>query len=208
MGDGTTTSSSTPVDVVADQRRDRHHDRHEYGALTGTSGTAGRNLDGQLGDGHHRSQHARGRQRIDDWRGRTRHGARGRPHRVVTSAGGLKCWGDNNDGEVGIGTTTDILTPVDVVGLSGVPSCIGRRPHLCHNHDGWTQMQNGFGQRPADSPTPVDVVGLTSEVAAVFAGFAHSCAVTNAGAVKAGNEFGELGDGTMTNSNIPVDMLG
>ncbi|MBV7333689.1 cadherin-like domain-containing protein [Chloroflexi bacterium TSY] len=137
---------------------------------------------------------------------------------VVTSAGGLKCWGDNNDGEVGIGTTTDILTPVDVVGLSsGVAAVALGEDHTCAitttgglkcwGENGLGQVGNGVF---ADSLTPVDVVGLTSEVAAVFAGFAHSCAVTNAGAVKCwgGNEFGELGDGTMTNSNIPVDMLG
>ena len=37
---------------------------------------------------------------------------------VVTDYGGLKCWGNNDDGQLGDGTTTTRLSPVNVVGLT------------------------------------------------------------------------------------------
>ena len=111
---------------------------------------------------------------------------------AVTTAGGVKCWGFNSHGQLGDGTTTDRTTPVDVVGLtSGVAAVVAGWWHTCAvTTAGGLQCwgYNGYGQlgdgTTTDRTTPVDVVGLTSGVAAVAAGFFHTCAVTMAGGLK------------------------
>jgi hypothetical protein len=58
--------------------------------------------------------------------------------------------------------------------------------------------------------TPVDVAGLTAEVAAIAVGDEHSCALMDDGRVTCWgrNFYGQLGDGTKTNRPSPVNVLG
>ena len=136
----------------------------------------------------------------------------------MTTAGGVKCWGQNRWGALGAGTRTDHLTPIDVGGLtSGATAVSARFRHTCaltkvgavkcwgNNNLG----QQGDGTR-TDRPTLVQVSGLAGGVAAVSAGQWHTCALTKVGGVKCwgDNGLGELGDGTTTHRLTPVEVGG
>ena len=230
LGDGTRTDSSVPVDVsglgsgVAVIRTGGKHTC----ALT-VSGAVkcwGRNRWGQLGDGATTDKVPRG---VDssvpvDVRGLGSGVAAisaGTDHTcALTVSGGVKCWGRNLAGELGDGSETPSYSfvPVDVRGLgSGVVAISAGINHTCAltNSGGvkcWGNNSSGeLGDGSAtDRPAPVDVRGLGSGVAAISAGYDYTCALTVSGGVKClgTNVTGQLGDGTTTNSSVPVDVKG
>lgn len=136
---------------------------------------------------------------------------------VLTSAGGVRCWGNNSDGELGDGTNEDRPTPVNVVGLaSDVVAVAAGTGHSCAlTSAGGVKCwgANDFGQlgdgTTFSRSTPVDVGGLTSGVSTIAVGDFHSCAALSTGGVKCwgDNGAGQLGDGTGIGSRTPVDVV-
>ena len=133
-------------------------------------------------------------------------------------SGGAKCWGANDNGQLGDGTTTGSLVPVDVLGLtSGVVSISAGDSYTCALTSGgdakcWgsnTYGRLGDGTTIAHS-TPADVVGLTGSVSKVIAGQMSACALITDGGAKCwgANSWGQLGDGTTISSSTPVDVIG
>lgn len=140
---------------------------------------------------------------------------------ALTTDGGVKCWGRNASGQLGDGTKTDRLTPVDVAGLtSGVTAIALGFNHSCAITDAgalrcwgynfWGQLGDGT---TGDQDEPQDVIGLASGVTDVDAGGSHTCALTAGGGVKCWgyNLYGQVGDGTTLQhpENLtPADVTG
>jgi hypothetical protein len=135
---------------------------------------------------------------------------------ALTNQGGVKCWGRNQDGQLGHGTIVD--TPMDVVGLaSGVQAIATGGQYSCAltKEDAvkcWGDMiVGGLGDGTVERRlTPVDVLGLAGGVKALAAGVYHSCVLTTTGDVKCwgSKRFGELGPGAVgfNFAAIPLDV--
>jgi alpha-tubulin suppressor-like RCC1 family protein len=144
---------------------------------------------------------------------------------ALTTSGGVKCWGTNIVGELGDGTTTNRLLPVDVSGLtSGVAALVAGEFHACavltgggvkcwgYNIDG----ELGDGTQVSKT-TPVSVCATGSGasctaltgVSKLSAGVAHTCVITTPSSVKCWGDqaFGQLGNSVQsytTNATNPV----
>jgi alpha-tubulin suppressor-like RCC1 family protein len=221
LGDGTTISRLTPIDV--------------FGMISGIAGIAtgdrsscaitifgglrcwGHNGFGQLGDGTLISRLyptdvlglASGVAQI----------AMGLGHAcVLTSTGGLKCWGDNSSGQLGDGTTLARLTAVDVSGLtSGITTLALGALHGCAitSTGGLKCWGSNLDGRLGDGSTlnrllAVNVSGLLAGITNLSLGAGHSCAMTSTGGLKCwgNNSDGRLGDGTTLSRLTPVDVSG
>jgi len=143
---------------------------------------------------------------------------------AVLTGGGIKCWGFNNSGQLGDKSSTNRPSPVDVhtsagdaTPLSGVSAVNGGYEHTCAlmtNGSIKCWGANSLGQlgddnAPNNSDTPVDVSGLAGTANTASAAVYHSCALLNDGRVKCWgfNGDGQLGDGTNTQRNTPVNQL-
>ena len=222
LGDGTRAMRATPVGVVgltSGIKAVSAGSEHTC-ALTVAGGAKcwGLDYDGQLGDGSGAFGVVRltpvgvvglaqGVEAI----------AAGASHScAVTSARGVKCWGRNDHGQLGDGTTTKRLVPVDVSGLaSGVAAVALGEYHSCAlmvSGGAKCWGDNSAGQLGDNSMTerhvPVNVSSLAGATA-IAAGDYHSCAVAGGAMVCWGdNGNGQLGNGTTTPSATPVGVSG
>ena len=140
-------------------------------------------------------------------------------------SGGAQCWGSNQYGELGNGTTTSSLTPVPVSGLGSGVSAVAYGGVSCAIAGGalkcWgapitstlfpTTQTCGSGSNAYPcSTTPVAVPGLDHDVTAVASDGSGGCAIASGRVFCWGdNHLGQLGNGsTATNSPVPVEVSG
>jgi hypothetical protein len=221
LGDGTTTNSPVPVQVSGHAT--------DWATVTGGGdGTCavktdhtlwcwGLNFAGQLGDGTTTnspvpvqvSGHA------TDWATVTA----GQDYTCAEKTGRtVWCWGINSSGQLGDGTTADSPVPVQVSGhatdWATVTANWARTCAIKTGHTMWCWGDNGFGQlgdgTTTNRPVPVQVSGHTPDWATVSDGLGHTCAEKTEGTVWCWgwNIDGQLGDGTTTDSPVPVQVSG
>ena len=145
-------------------------------------------------------------------------------HNCALVAGGVQCWGYNNYGQLGNGTTTDSSTPVRVEGvggtgyLTGVSQISAGKYHTCAVVSGsvYCWGQNDYAQlgnnSTNDSSTPVEVRTGTNtylaNITQVGSGGGHSCALRTDNTVWCWgrNAFGEVGDNTTNQRQMAVQV--
>jgi alpha-tubulin suppressor-like RCC1 family protein len=206
----TITVGGIPLDVVQISAGDAH-----TCAVTsaGAAKCWGSNANGQLGDNTTTDRHTP--VTVRNLGSGVKSITAGGSHTcAVTTSGAARCWGMNDYGQLGDGTTTDRRIPVTVSGLSNGVSTISTGGwHSCAVTTTGATRCWGLGTlgRLGDGMslsrhTPVAVTGLESGVKDISLGSWHSCAATTAGAVHCwgSNGFGQLGDGTTTNRLSPV----
>lgn len=142
----------------------------------------------------------------------------------LLSSGELDCWGANDDGDLGNGTTTSTYYPVTVSGVGGSGSLSGVTNVTASGHynycallssggvDCWGEGANGFlgDGSTTSSNIPVAVSGLSTATSIATDADSY-CAIVSGGAVQCWgeNNVDELGNGSSASfSDAPVTVLG
>lgn len=144
---------------------------------------------------------------------------------ALKSDGTVWAWGGNFVGQLGDGTYTNTVLPVQVSGLTSVRSLGGRGYHslaVKSNGTVWAWGWNSRGQlghdtsaTPCPAPlagttcsnVPVQVIGITNPLTVTGGGF-FSLALMSDHTLQGwgANEYGQLGDGSYTDRSAPVPV--
>ncbi|MFO0647228.1 MAG: hypothetical protein U0326_13400 [Polyangiales bacterium] len=128
--------------------------------------------------------------------------------------GTVRCWGKNDEGQCGDGSTSVRNRPVSVMNLTGVAQVAAGASHACaRKTDGtvWCWGSGAFGRLGNGSTdnalTPVQVQGV-SGATDLAVGYGHACAVVADATVRCWGRGTELGTGSISSSNTAVAVAG
>ena len=139
---------------------------------------------------------------------------------AVEDDGQVQCWGANDHGQLGNGTTAASTEPTTVIGITTATEVSAGATHSCALiHDGsvhcWGNNGNGqLGNGATSPPSPPALAPVTvtamDDATAIAAGGFHTCAIREDTTVACwGHDgSGQLGDGTIGGaSSVPLTVL-
>ena len=196
----------------------------------GTLKCWGENSSGQLGDGTSTVRRNPTEITLGDGRIATSVSTGGLHTCAILDNGVLNCWGENGQGALGIDSNTDQSRPTRVT-FSGDKTAVAidiGSYHTCAILDDnslvcWGRHENGqlgVGTNGNEvcsiagtdyncikTPAVVDL-GANITAKGIGLGYNHTCALLDDGSIKCWgqNNFGQLGDGTTTDRNTPVEV--
>ena len=207
LGDGTNTERRTPVAVTGLPGQVRAMSLGlNFSCAVLTDGALwcwGDNTSGQLGDGTTQSRVTPGPvmglpgpvEDVLSLRGSTC---------ALLQDGSVWCWGLNEAGQLGDGTTQSRVTPGPVMGLTGPAKALsggaaGSTAVVCATLEGGSAACWGrdYGSSWLNSPTPTALQGLPGGLRSLKASALHSCALLTDGELWCwgDNQWGQLGQG-------------
>lgn len=139
---------------------------------------------------------------------------------LLTSAGAVYCWGDNIDGQLGLGSkppygvyapsaAVALGAPATAISAGGYATCalLTGGAMRCWGRNNGGALGNDSG---LDTTGPVDVIGMGAGVTGIGVGYDHTCAVAADASARCWgyNGKGQVGDGTKTDRYVPVPVFG
>jgi alpha-tubulin suppressor-like RCC1 family protein len=214
LGNGSTTNSRTPIEITADNNWVSIAAGAQHSLALKSDGTLwawGFNAYGQLGDGTTTDSHIPIQIGTDhNW---VCIAARWMHSLALKSDGTLWAWGFNAYGQLGDGTTTDSHIPIQIGSdHNWVSIAAGAYYSLALKSDGtlWGWGANHYGNlgdgttNPHNSPVQI---GSDTNWVSISTGYYHTLALKSDGTLWAwgkNDDGGQLGNGSTTNSNIPI----
>jgi uncharacterized repeat protein (TIGR02543 family) len=239
LGDGTTTSKYIPIDITSQFNLELNEIISSislggsYSSALTSSGRVfmwGGNSVGQLGDGTTEDKYSpteitsQFNLELNEIISSISLG--GSYSSAITSSGRIFMWGHNCYGQLGDGTTNNLLVPTEITNqfnlesseiISGVFLGIGHSSAITSLGRVFTWGYNYSGQL-GDGTTisksiPTDITSqfnlrVDESVSSISLGYNYSSSITSEGRIFTWgyNGRGELGDGTTTSKSMPIEM--